>query len=97
MRLGSAVKGVEVIHPPRRMRCARGCAPGLRPESRSAGYGAPAVLPRFKTLVTLRATRAVPIAAQATGPSPQEPTRRQLDNQVRRSTVNDHDHRRAIA
>jgi hypothetical protein len=97
MRLGSTGKGVEVNHPPRGMRCARGSAPGLRPEPRSAGHGAPAVLPRFATLVTLRATRAVPIAAQATGPSPQEPTRRQLDNQVRRSTVNNHDHRRAIA
>ena len=97
MRLGSTGKGFELNHPPRGMRCARGSAPGLRPESRSAGYRAPAVLPRLATLVTLRATRAVPIAAQATGPSSQGPTRRQLDNQVRRSTVNNHDHRRAIA
>jgi hypothetical protein len=83
MRLRSPWKGIEVNHPPRGMRCARGSAPGLRPESRSAGYGAPAVLPRFGTLVTLRATRAVPIAAQA--PQDHHPKNQREDNSTSKS------------
>ena len=37
MRLGLAGKGVEVNHPPRGMRCARGSAPGPHPAPRATG------------------------------------------------------------